>query len=162
MLDKRPRVVLDTNTLLRGLASPTSAAARVLRAAESRLIIPLLSKPVLDEYRDVLSDASLQARFPQLTVELISVTLLRLRFVSDYLRKPQVRFEYRRDPRDEKLIELAIAMRASHIISGDNDLLSLPAEKGESGKRFRQRLPVACVVTAHEFLQLREVQALLQ
>jgi putative PIN family toxin of toxin-antitoxin system len=155
-------VVLDTNTLLRGLTSPASTATRVLRIAGSRLIIPLLSKPLLDEYRAVLSDASLQVRFPQLTTKLISVTLLRLRFVSDYLRKPQVRFEYRRDPRDEKLIELAIAMWGSHIISGDKDLLSLPAEKGESGKRFRQRLPATSVVTAHEFLQLSEIRALLQ
>jgi hypothetical protein len=36
------RVVIDTNTLLRGLVSGTSATAEVHREAERRLFIPLL------------------------------------------------------------------------------------------------------------------------
>jgi putative PIN family toxin of toxin-antitoxin system len=151
--DTTLRVVLDTNTLLRGLASERSAARRVLRAAEHRLIIPLLSKPLLDEYRAVLTDPELVERFPQLTAELVAVSLHRLRFVSDYIRSPDIRFRYSRDPRDEKLIELAIALRASHIITGVNDLLSLPANKGENGNRFRQRLSNTAILTAHVFLR---------
>jgi putative PIN family toxin of toxin-antitoxin system len=147
------RVILDTNTLLRGLASETSAASRVLRAAEHRLIIPLLSKPLLDEYRGVLTDAELVGRFPRLTSELVAVALHRLRFVSEYIRAPDARFEYLRDPRDEKLIELAITLEASHIITDDKDLLSLPGSRSDSGKRFRQRLSNTGVLNAHEFLQ---------
>jgi len=127
LLDPKLWVILDTNTLVRGLTSQTSAAARVLRTAEQRLILPLISKPLLDEYRGVLTDAALRIRFPQLTSELVAVALHRLRFVGDYVRKPDARFEYRRDPRDEKLIELAIELRASYIITADKDLLSLPA-----------------------------------
>jgi predicted nucleic acid-binding protein len=40
------RVVIDTNTLLSGIVSDDSAAASVVRAAETRQILPLLSKPV--------------------------------------------------------------------------------------------------------------------
>ena len=54
------RVVLDTNTLLRGLVSRSSPAAQVRRAAEARLFVTLLSKPVLDEYR-----ATCDCRKPQ-------------------------------------------------------------------------------------------------
>jgi putative PIN family toxin of toxin-antitoxin system len=106
------RVVIDTNTLLRGLLTHSSAAARVRRAAESRRIIPLLSKFVIDEYRAVLSDAIIGERFPELRPELIEITVRRLRFVGDYVRIPQSRFVYRRDPRDEKFLELAIALDA--------------------------------------------------
>lgn len=108
-MPERPfRIVVDTNTLLRGLVSATSAAAKVRRAAEQRLFIPLLSKPVLDEYR--------------------------------------------RDPRDEKFLELAISLKATHIVSSDRDLLSLSQERNEAGKRFRQRLPGALVIEAGAFI----------
>jgi predicted nucleic acid-binding protein len=96
--DATLRIVLDTNTLVRGLVSGTSHAAAVRRAAEQRLFVPLLSKPVLDEYRAVLSDPELLERFPDITPRLVEVTLRRLRFVCDYVRSPRARFEYPRDP----------------------------------------------------------------
>ncbi|MGH7178975.1 MAG: hypothetical protein ACREJC_16480 [Tepidisphaeraceae bacterium] len=43
--------------MLRGLLSDTSAAARVLGAAESRAFVTLVNRPVLAEYRAVLTDA---------------------------------------------------------------------------------------------------------
>jgi hypothetical protein len=47
--------VLDTNTLLRGLVADSSAAARVRRGAERRAFVTLLSKPVIDAYRAILT-----------------------------------------------------------------------------------------------------------
>ena len=114
-----------------------TASFRVVRAAEDGLIVPLLSKPLVDEYSAVLSDGSLHERFSSLSSEFVDVMLSRLRFVSDYVRKPRVCFAYPRDPLDERRIELS----ASHIITGDQDLLSLPTNNGNSGKRYRQRLP---------------------
>lgn len=147
------RVVLDTNTLLRGLVSATSPAATVRRAAENRLFVPLLSKPVLDEYRAVLSDPDLAERFPGITPRLVELTIRRLRFVSDYVRSPRARFEYTRDPLDQKFIELAIGLRATHIVSADKDLLSLPHGRGDAAKRFRHRLPGVEVLEAHRFVE---------
>jgi putative PIN family toxin of toxin-antitoxin system len=145
------RVVLDTNTLLRGLVSGDSAAAAVLRAAERRLFVPLLSKPVLDEYRAVLADAALVARFPEITARLVEVTLRRLRFVGDYVRTPGITFRYARDPGDQKFIELAIALGASHIVTADKDLLSLSTGRGDAARRFRARLPTVRVLPAEQF-----------
>jgi putative PIN family toxin of toxin-antitoxin system len=150
---ERPfRIVIDTNTLLRGLVSATSAAAKLRRAAEKRLFIPLLSKPVLDEYRAVLLDPTIVERFPAINQRLVEITVRRLRFVSDYVRFPRFRFEYRRDPRDEKFLELAISLKATHIISSDKDLLSLSQERNEAAKRFRQRLPGVQVIEAGDFI----------
>ena len=146
------RVVLDTNTLLRGLVSGDSAAAEVRRAAERRLFVPLLSKPVLDEYRAVLTDAALVARFPEITARLVDVTLRRLRFVGDYVRSPGITFRYPRDPADEKFIESAIALRATHIVSADKDLLSLPTGRSDAARRFRARLPTVRVLPAEQFV----------
>jgi putative PIN family toxin of toxin-antitoxin system len=118
------------------------------------LIVPLLSKPILDEYRAVLMDDALTARFPELTPTLVEMTIRQLRFIGDYLRSPAARFEYRRDLRDQKFIELAIELSATHILSADKDLLSLPRGRTEASRRFRQRLPGVSVVTAAEFVRL--------
>ena len=147
------RIVLDTNTLLRGLVSASSASARIRRAAERRLFVPLLSKPVLDEYRAVLSDEVLIRRFPEITAEIVEVTIRRLRFVSDYIRTPNVEFEYPRDAADEKFLELAIALKATHLVSLDKDLLSLSASRSDAGKRFRQRLPSTKILAPTEFIE---------
>ncbi|WP_428940253.1 putative toxin-antitoxin system toxin component, PIN family [Fontivita pretiosa] len=148
----RIRAVMDTNTVLRGLVSSSSAAARVLRAAEQRRFIPLLSKPVLDEHRAVLSDEELCRRFPQITAELVEVTIRRLRFVGDYVRHPRASFQFRRDPRDQKFVELAIAMHATHVVSLDEDLLSLPIGQTDASRRFRRRLPQVKVLDPGQFL----------
>jgi putative PIN family toxin of toxin-antitoxin system len=117
------RVVFDTNTLLRAIANSASPAARVLRAAERRIVIPLLSKPVTDEYRAVLNDPALATRFRELNPETVEMVIERLRYVGDYTRLPNIEFEYNRDPRDQKFLELAIALKATHILSFDADLL---------------------------------------
>ena len=135
------RLVLDTNTLLRGVVSETSAAAKLLVAAEERRFVTLLSRPALAEYRAVLTDPTIVRRFPNLSENRVRITLARLRFCGDYIRNPSIHFEYVRDKRDAKFIELAIAGRATHIVSCDFDLLSLPTGRTEASRRFRQRLP---------------------
>jgi putative PIN family toxin of toxin-antitoxin system len=150
------RVVLDTNTLLSGLVTDSSAAASVRRAAENRWFTPLLSKPVLDEYRAVLGDPRIGQRFPSITRELTKIAIARLRFVGDYVRVPHERFEFRRDPKDAKFLELAIALNATHIVTSDEDLLSLPHSKSDEGKRFRQRLRNVSVLNARDFLDAFE------
>ena len=143
------RLVIDTNTLLRGVLS---AAAKVRRAAESRTVISLFSKPVLDEYRAVLSHPGLVEKFPALSTRNVAFLIQRLRFVGEYVRSPRARFEYPRDPLDAKFIELAIDLKATHILSVDKDLLSLPKGRGDAAKRFRSRLSGVEVLDARDFI----------
>ena len=58
------RVVLDTNVLLRGIINPRSTSGRILWACDQRRVVPVLSKPVLAEYRFILTDPKLVARYP--------------------------------------------------------------------------------------------------
>jgi putative PIN family toxin of toxin-antitoxin system len=146
------RVVIDTNVLLRGLASRTSNSASVLRAAERRLFVVLLSKPIVDEYRTVLLNPNVIKKFPRITPALFDATIQHLRFIGDYERTPSAQFEFARDPRDEKFIESAISQSATHILTYDKDLLSLPGNQDEAGKRFRQRLAGVGVMDGGVFL----------
>jgi putative PIN family toxin of toxin-antitoxin system len=146
------RLVIDTNTLLRGLLSNTSAAASVVAAAEQRRFVTLLSRDVLAEYRAVLTDSRVIERFPSLSGKRVEVTLARLRFCGDYIRHISTRFDFPRDQRDAKFIELAIQGGATHMVSCDNDLLSLRTGHTDASKRFRQQLSGLSVLRPAEFI----------
>jgi uncharacterized protein len=145
------RVVLDTNVLLRGMLNARSAAGRVVDACDSREFLLLLSRSLLAEYRTVLTHPEIASRHPELTSERVELVLRRLRYVGDILRCHS-HFEFARDPKDEKLIELAIEGRATHIVTADNDLLSLPSGRSDASRRFRQRLHGVQVLTPTDFL----------
>ena len=146
------RVVLDTNILLRGLLNMRSASGGVLDACDRRSVVLLLSKPVIAEYREVLTYPAIVERYPELDFEKVEIALRRLRYVGDVVRRVKSRFDYQRDPKDAKFIELAIAGRATHIVSGDKDLLWLASGHGEVANRFRQRAPSTQVMNAATFL----------
>lgn len=101
----------------------------------------------------MLADEQVVSRFPEITPDLVEITIRRLRFIGEYLAIPRARFEYRRDPDDQKFIELAIDLNATHILSFDKDMLSLPGSRGDAGTRFRQRLPEVRVMDANQFIE---------
>jgi putative PIN family toxin of toxin-antitoxin system len=147
------RLVLDTNTLLSGLADRRGACGRVLNHCENRRVLLLLSRPVQAEYRRVLGSAEILRRNPELTGEAIELVLRRLRYVGDYLGQVRASFRFDRDPDDEPFIELAIAGAASYLVTSDKDLLSLPAGRDDAARRFRQRLSAIRVLRPGAFLR---------
>jgi putative PIN family toxin of toxin-antitoxin system len=143
---------LDTNTIVRGASVKGSPADRIVRGCLDREFVLALSKPVLAEYRSVLNYPEILARNPEITSKRIVLLLQRLKFYSDYQKTIPVRFEFDRDPDDAKFIELAIAGKATHIISHDKDLLDLRQSHSDAARRFRQRLPRTSIVTAKDFV----------
>lgn len=146
-------MVLDTNVLLAGLVSQSSASQKAVDSLQARKAIPLLSPPLLAEYRAVLRHPAIVARFPNLTARRVEMALHRLRYVGDEYRTVRARFELERDPRDAMFVELAIEGDATHIVSMDPDLLSLSTARTDAGKRFRQRLPRLTVQTPQAFIE---------
>lgn len=134
------RLVLDTNVLLAGLVSKSCASQKVVDSLQARKAIPLLSPQVMAEYRAVLSHLAFASKFPNLTLRRVELALRRPRYVGDEYRTVRVKFELERDPRDAMFVELAIAGEATHLVTMDADLLTLPTARTDSGKRFRQRL----------------------
>jgi uncharacterized protein len=146
------RVIVDTNTLLRGLAGPTSASGRVLTLCDQRNILILLSRALLTEYRRVLKSPEIVRHNPAIGGDAVELVLRRLRYVGEYVARPGVRFRLDRDRRDEPFLELAIAAASTHIITNDKDLLSLSRGHDEASKRLRQRLPGVRIVRPAQFL----------
>jgi putative PIN family toxin of toxin-antitoxin system len=147
------KLVLDTNVLVRGLANRDSACGRLLRLCEDRVINTLLSRPVMREYRDVLTRDELTQPHAAINPHVVKLVIERLRYFADFIDPVRARFRYERDPYDACFLELAIAGSATHIITYDNDLLSLQTGRTDAGKRFRQRLPRVQVVEGGEFMQ---------
>jgi uncharacterized protein len=135
------RVVLDTNVVLRGLLNERSASGRILAACESRRMVPLISRELMAEYRAILNDPEVVGRYPRLEARRVKVVLERLAYVADIGKRTGQGFVFDRDPKDSKLIELAMSGAATHLLSTDADLLDLGTGRDDAAMRFRRRLP---------------------
>ena len=153
MSDEIRRLCLDTNTLLLAVLRPVSQSRQIIKQCEAGRFRLVLSRPVLAEYRSVLTHPSLTGRGPLIEPERVTALLDRLRYRADVLNLVRAKFSFDRDPTDSIFIELAIAGRATHIISHDKDLLSLPTSRTDAGKRFRQRLRKVQVMDAATFVR---------
>jgi putative PIN family toxin of toxin-antitoxin system len=139
--------------LLSGLVSRNSAAQRIVDAVSRRRFVPLVSSDVMTEYHRVLIHPVVRDRFPRLSLDLVAKVLLRMRYLADVIDTRSTHFLLPRDPLDAKFIELAIAGRATHLISLDDDILSLQESPNDAGRRFRQRLPHLVVQRPAEFVE---------
>ena len=115
-----PRFVIDTNVIVKGLLSKTSYARLAIRKAKDIGII-LVSQPIIDELRDVLSREKFN-RYIALQERLEFLTTL-LEFAE--VVEPTITIDACRDPKDNRFLEVAISASVTCIISNDNDLLVL-------------------------------------
>ena len=111
-----PRVVVDTNIFVSGILYGGNAEA-VLRLFQSTRIEVVMSPDVLAEILITLQKFSV----PQSTLDELS----------DLLQSkagkvnPKERIRLSRDPKDNMLLEAAVAGRADYLVTGDKDLLTL-------------------------------------
>lgn len=121
------RLVLDTNVLVSAVLMPRSAPARAVRYAFAHGQV-LVSADTVDEVTNVLR----RPRFDRYIDEDD-----RTAFLAEIIREalPVViteRMAVCRDPKDDKFLDLAVSGQATHIISGDSDLLALHPFRGIS------------------------------
>jgi putative PIN family toxin of toxin-antitoxin system len=133
------RIILDTNIVVRGFINVQSASGQILRACQRRQVLPLMSRAILSEYRAILRRPSILEKYPELEHPRVADAIERLLYVSELHRPVGVRFSFPRDPKDSPFLELAIAASATHLITTDQDMLSLAAGRDDASKRFRQR-----------------------
>jgi len=114
------RFVFDTNVLISALLLADSVPRRAFdRALDHGKV--LLSFAVLAELNDVLGRREFRKYVEEEDVR---------RFLAALTREAEwveatARITACRDPKDNKFLELAVSGRATHLVSGDADLLSL-------------------------------------
>jgi len=124
-MSSRPRYVFDTNVVISALLFDQSVPGQALYEALDCGEI-LLSREVVEELNDVLSRERFDGylRFEE-----------REQFLNALIREATlvevtVEVQVRRDPKDDKYLELAISGGATRIITGDEDLLTLNSFRG--------------------------------
>jgi putative PIN family toxin of toxin-antitoxin system len=110
----RPRLIVDTNTLISRLLLPDSLPDLAARRAVDQGIL-LVSDDTLDELTTVLGREKFD-RYISLEDRMAFLQkLIRIATKVDILRRLQVC----RDPKDDKFLELAVNGEADAIITGD-------------------------------------------
>ena len=119
------RLVFDTNVLISALLLPGSVPRKALdRALASGRV--LLSLPVLGELNRVLARKRFRTYVDEEDVRRLLGALVR---GTDWV-EVTTQITACRDPKDNKFLELAVDGHASHVITGDRDLLMLHPFRG--------------------------------
>lgn len=123
----RLRVVLDTNVLISAALFPDSTPGQVLDMTGSEIDL-MISSETLAELDDVLK----RSRFQRYIREVQRLRFLEALEETGILVDVTLSVAACRDPKDDKFLELAVSGSATHIVSGDQDLLDLHPFRGIS------------------------------
>lgn len=117
---RRERIVVDTNCLVSRLLLPDSIPGRAVHKAVDASIL-LVSEPTMEELADVLG----RSKFDHYVS--IADRKQFLRLLGRVAEFVPIVYPVRecRDPDDDRFLEVALNGRASLILTGDRDLLSL-------------------------------------
>lgn len=127
MMPSDLRVVLDTNQVVSAALFPNSRPREVVDYVVERRA-GLMSAAVLAELVDVL----LRPRFDRYVQRDRRIAILAALLRASERVTVTHRIAVCRDPADDKFLELALSGNASHIVTGDNDLLTLHPFRGIS------------------------------
>ncbi len=119
---RRPRVVLDTTTLLRAI--PTRSRLRpIIEAFGKRQFVLVVSHEILLEYEEILKDRGGPQAWPAFENFLNA-------HASQVIRvAPSFRWHaIRRDPDDDKFVDAAVAGDAEWVITDDSHFDDLHAD----------------------------------
>lgn len=141
---------------LQGLISESGIAVSCFELFENGIVELFVSEEVLAEIQDVITRPKLQARYSRLTDERAQRLIEILRLKATLIKSPPRVFNYTRDPKDEKYINLAVAADAEYIVSRDSDLLDLMTGFDVKSKEFRQKTRPLKIVEPVDFLRIVE------
>jgi len=113
------RLVIDTNVFVSALISTRSIPALLLDEAGKKYTL-FISKEILGEVDEVIS----RTKFG-FSTQKISLAMEAILSFSEIIN-PEIKVDViKSDPDDNKILECAIACKASYIVSGDSHLLDL-------------------------------------
>ncbi len=116
------RVTLDTNVLVSAFISKQGNPARILDIVTTLDEISLLlSKEILDEFRDVLSRTDVSERF-QYSKQDIEEYIAAIRGVATIIKVESNFKVVKDDPNDDIILETAVDGKADFLVSGDRHL----------------------------------------
>lgn len=140
--------VFDTNVFLQAAVNIHGPAFACWEFAELGRIRVFITSSIIEELTEVLTRPKIRRQFPVITAKNIDNIIETFLAFSYVVEEPPSAFELPRDISDAKFINLAIANKASHIVSRDNDLLDLPNDT-----LFSSKFSTLQIVDPVEFLK---------
>ena len=137
------RAVIDTNILIRALIKPGGTVGPVLARLAAGDYVLVYSEPVLAELMAKVALPRIGEKYA-IDGPIIEATLAVIALRGE-LVVPTRKLKVCRDPKDDMLIEAAVAGEAAFVVSGDDDLLVL--------KKFEQ----VRFVTPRAFLEVLDM-----
>ena len=136
MTKNRPiRVVVDTNLFVSGSILKRGNPFEVLEAWRQQRFVLLISSALQTEIAEVLIRPEIKEKY-HLTDQEVEDTLRLLR-TDALLTSPAPTLPVAlRDPKDEKVLALAIGGKADYLVTGDEDLLSVQGNPDLRGLRI--------------------------
>lgn len=116
------RAVVDTNLIVSGTATTSTIPYQLLEAWRDGEYILVTSIPIIEEVKDVLSRPEKHFSITPKQINQVIKTLSTQALVTEGSLEVKV---IERDPDDNKFISAAVEGSASHIVSGDKDLLDI-------------------------------------
>jgi putative PIN family toxin of toxin-antitoxin system len=154
------RAVFDCNVFWQIFFSNKGIAAACWELVTDGTVELFVSRTALDEIQDVLTRPETRARFSKATSQSVAAFLDEILENATFVDLVESHFTYRRDPKDEPYINLAVEAKADYIISRDKDLLDLMTGFDEESKQFRQRFRPLAVIEPLALLEIaREAEA---
>jgi putative PIN family toxin of toxin-antitoxin system len=121
------RAVIDTNVLVAALRSSTGASHEILLAADRGEFEVALSIPLLAEYEEVCHRLETGIPIPAYAVDDV------INRIAQISRQQTVHYLWRgvlSDPKDDMILEVAVAAGASHIVTFNRRHLKQVSEFG--------------------------------
>jgi putative PIN family toxin of toxin-antitoxin system len=129
------RLVIDTNVVVSAALKPAGLQRTVLLLAITKPARLYVSRPILDEYSEVLSRPELEIR------KGLRQQLLQLIRNHSHTVTPSRRLEVAGDPDDNMFVECADTARADYLVTGNQ-------------KHFPRFWKKTKIITAREFISL--------
>ena len=148
-------VVFDCMVFLQAASRPWRVHGLFEAAKTGRLKL-YVSPEILAEVRDVLLRPKIRQRFPALTSGIVDAFLAEVLSFATLVSKAPPTFSFARDPKDEKYLNLAIAIGARYVASADSDLLDLMDASTAEGQTFRSRFPTIKIIKPGELMRILE------
>ncbi len=111
---KAPTIIIDTNVIVSALRSSRGASFKLLSLFRSRAYLLAISVPLVLEYEDVLGRNPEDSPISQAAADdiLDQICAAAERYDIHFLWRPLLR-----DPKDDHVLELAVAARAQYIVT---------------------------------------------
>jgi putative PIN family toxin of toxin-antitoxin system len=140
--------VYDTMTYLQAATNCLGPAGACFALVDDDHVKLFLSKEILEEVRAVLSRPGIRKAFRTLTDEIVQDFLDHVVETAHLVENVPSIYHLERDPDDEPHLNLAIASKASFLVSRDKDLLQLMHDVA-----FRKAYPELAIIEPTAFLK---------